>query len=393
MAPGSACSSSPLTEKASRGSPLSTTVRSKSSAGPAFFPEASCPSPSAVSTAPASPAAAVMATPRALIPLGSPASSGAPATPTPMTATTAAPTPRSAKRQGLTAFTDPTNPSGRTNSKHVNTSSMLREARGDASRAGGRTRNPGIMPANLGGVQLSPKDARERLVPHRYGNDDWRPGRAAATCSVSGQPSPRGHNSEGVGEALGSVIGFPGWAPALLVKDQQQARTQQPATATSALGNYLNDMKRVGRSRRAVPAEPSPALRRMNDVRHKLPVEISGERRAASAEAAGACRQRRSANAESEGEEVYGFSKKCPVRGRSANLSPRNFLAHEEGGASRPATPNGERQNKASQRFEEVVAHMKASASTQREHFETIKTKSGSTSGLLYSESPIKHIF
>lgn len=240
-------------------------------------------------------------------------------------------------------------------------------------------------------VSASPKDYRERLVVHRYGNQDWRPSKAAATCPVSGQRSPRGVNSEGVGGALGtsSPGNYSGWTPS--------ASVSQPK-GSAALGNYLNDMKRAGRSKRLGADKPSEFLQRMNDQMYHLPAERGEQRqrRAQSVDNIGAAGtitpRRKHVSAESDGEESdsYGFTRKRTVSGRSSRMSPRNFLAHEEL-SSQLTTPRTERQYKADQRFEEVVAFMKATSPQHKEESQNIKVKSENTHRLLYSEQVVKH--
>lgn len=290
------------------------------------------------------------------------------------------PSPRSPRRPGVTAFTDPRNPFGRPRSKQMG---GLLDARNDASRAGNRTRDAGVLTIDLPAAQIRQQgtDVRERLVPYRYGNpEDWRPGRAAATCASTGQRSPRGCNSEGVGEALGATCGtFVGWAPAA-----------QKDTRAAVLGNYLNDMKRAGRTRGAAPAQPSDFLQRMNNTRTMLPAEMTSQRRAASADVGVPATPRRSANAESEGCAVYGFSRKRPVSGRASRPSAPDFLRHEASPAH-SATPRMERQKKAEERFEEVVAHMKAATTLQKEQVQAFKERNRNSDRLLYSESVVKY--
>lgn len=237
----------------------------------------------------------------------------------------------------------------------------------------------------------SPKESRERLVVHRYGNADWRPGKAAATCTANGQRSPRGVNSEGVGSALGTSSPglYNGWAP---------AATQAQPKGSAALGNYLNDMKRLGRAKKSVQEKPSDSLQRMNDRMHQLPAELNASRprRSHSVDAVGTASlstpRRNHVSAESDGEDAaaYGFARKRPVSGHSSRASPGNFLAHEET-SSQPATPRTERQHKADQRFDEVVAYMKATSPRAKEHTQSIKVKSENTHRLLYSEQVVKH--
>jgi len=304
-------------------------------------------------------------------------------TPSALESTLETPRARASKRPGVSSFTDPLNPSGRIYCKNVAASGHLQEAKADGTRAGARTRNPGVQRADLGSERLSAKEARERCLPHRYGNQDWRPSKASPTCAVSGQRSPRGLNSEGVGELLGSAVGGSGWTP-VAQKEQQQAR----ASGSTALGNYLNDMKRSVCARRPVAGDPSGFLRRMNDVRTQLPAQMTLERRSASCDLG--C-MRRTAHLESEPDEAthFGFPRKKPVEGRGSSRGPQpHFLAHAEP-ALQPATPRSPQRLKATQRFEEVVSHMKASSPAVREQLLALKAKNKTTHGMLYSESVV----
>jgi len=150
-------------------------------------------------------------------------------------------------------------------------------------------------------------------------------------------------------------------------------------------------MKRVGRSKRITNEKPSEFLQRMNDTLHQLPAERR-ERRSHSVDSAGSVclSARKNVSAESEEVNTYGFTSKRPVSGHSRNPSPRNFLAHEEA-CYQPATPRSARQHKADQRFDEVVAHMKATSGLQKEATQSIKVKSENTDRLLYSEQVVKH--
>jgi len=193
-------------------------------------------------------------------------------------------------------------------------------------------------------------------------------------------------NSEGVGSALGasSPGQYSGWAPA--------ATVSQPK-GSAALGNYLNDMKRKGRSKRATDEKPSEFLQRMNDTMHELPAQRR-ERRSQSLDQVGkeslSTPRRNNVSAESDGEESYGFTRKRPVGGHSCRASARDFLAHEET-CPQPATPRSGRHLKADQRFDEVVAYMKAASPLQKEETQSIKVRSENTHRLLYSEQVVKH--
>mmetsp|Transcript_177006 Transcript_177006/g.561956 ORF Transcript_177006/g.561956 Transcript_177006/m.561956 type:complete len:259 (-) Transcript_177006:121-897(-) len=252
------------------------------------------------------------------------------------------------------------------------------------------------------GTPLTSREQRDRLVPLRYGNEDWRPGKAAPVNPASGQRSERGMASEGVAGALGatSPSNFRGWVP---------------ASKQSALGNYLNDMKRSNCTKRMVNNEPSDSLQRMNERRAKLPQDRHARptrSRSASCDLvsspivanvgnedagsvpptprSGSMSSRRLANAQSDGEQGvnYGFTRKRSVDGCNGRSSP-GFLAHEET-SSQHVTPRSPRQEQADQRFSEVVAYMKASG-VVKEQSQALKAKSGNTHRLLYSESVIKN--
>jgi len=178
-------------------------------------------------------------------------------------------------------------------------------------------------------------------------------------------------------------VGTIGWTAAAQ-KEQQRAR----AGGNSALGNYLNDMKRAGKSRRHAVGSPTDDYQRMNERLSKLPAQISAER----TRSCHATAQRRTASVESEHTEspCYGFTRKGLVC--SARRSVPDILAHEEHRSlSTPATPRSARLEKADRRFQEIVEHMKTSSSWQKEAFETLKVKGQFTQGLLYSESVVKH--
>jgi len=226
-----------------------------------------------------------------------------------------------------------------------------------------------MMPADVAGAQLSPQEARERIVQYCYSGEDWRPGRAAPACPITGQRSPYGVNSEGIGEAMGGTCGSSGWASVA----QQERRK---STGSVALGNYLNDMKRLTRTRRMAPAAPSPGLLRVNDLRHKLPVEMNMERRSASCDTLPRS-PKVHPNAESDASEsiVYGFTRRKLVRGHSGQLTPRGFLHHKEC-SSEKIVPRSERWEQSQQRFNELVAHIKATSAEQQERLESIRAQS-----------------
>lgn len=286
----------------------------------------------------------------------------------------AAATPRSGRKQGLTTFTDPTNPFSRHVSKQI---TRPEDVRGDGSRAGVRTCNPGHMPSEPGSRERprtsgddvrTPNDGRSKLVVHCYGSQNWRPGKAVPNGS---HKSPQ--SSDGVAN--------------LTTKSR-------PASA-GYLENYLNDMKRCGHSLRSVPGTPSQSLQRMNDVMTQLPAQRR-ETRARSLSVDQSDRKARIglvAGAESESEDNYGFTRKRSVDGRWTTRSSRlDILHHENGGESTPlVTPRSTRQTKAEKRFEEVTAHMKAKCAENKAEGHAIKASDRSTGGLLDNESFLKY--
>ncbi|CAJ1339374.1 unnamed protein product [Effrenium voratum] len=201
-------------------------------------------------------------------------------------------------------FTDPMNPFARNTSKAM---TNLQEARADPARAGARTRNPGMIPAAEGSDRLG-------FSVYRYGHHVYRPQKrisdvfpgSPSSTMVTPAPSPRNvpspRSSQGATEAL---------------------RSGKPITATTALENYLNDMKRCSTSLRNVPPTPSADLQRMNNELTFLPSErgkgdaLKRRSRSLSVD--------RSMHEESSSSDAYGFARKRPVSGAlgAANRSHR----------------------------------------------------------------------
>lgn len=202
------------------------------------------------------------------------------------------------------------------------------------------------------------------------------------------------------------------------------------------LENYLNDMKKNVTSRRNVPAKPSTFSQRMNDERVKLPSERNTDRRfeRVNAETIASCRSlagtnlasnsesfstveqvlggsrpesariRRSFSCDpriqrsivqgeiSQREDNYGFARKREVTGGWTKSRGTEGLLHHSAGHNDPqpvGTPRRcERlERKADERFTEMVAHMKAKNPEQRSHFESFKTRSECSIGLIHHDS------
>lgn len=264
-------------------------------------------------------------------------------------------TPRTGKKPGLTTFTDPMNPFARTPSKAM---TKIEDARNDAGRAGARTRNPGVIPAETAAERQRGDDRLHRLVPHRYGNHEWHPSKRCPDSTpnsfTSIHKSPR--SSEGVAAALTT-----------------EPQLCQPGL--SALENYLNDMKRGRHSRRALDGTPSAALQRINNMRAQLPADREFPSRARSHSV--------NRQAESDQEDTYGFPRKRPVSGRWAQHSSQNLLQHTESPREPGSLRCSDRQQQADARFVEMVQHMKASIPGQRQQFELYKVRSKSSKDLL----------
>lgn len=251
------------------------------------------------------------------------------------------------------------------------------EYKNDTARAGLRSKNPGIL-RTLETETVSPAQSRVRCLPHRYGNQDWKPSKAAAVCPNNGVRSPRGTASDFTAVAVGSQYPakFRGWTP---------------ASRNTLLGNYLNDMKKSACAKRLVVGEPSPSLQKMNDRQHKLPADRWGRPvRSASCDLGGSASliasasPRRLANEESDDEECYGFSRKRYVHGHAARSFDRNFLAHSET-KLQPSTPR--RSRPTNERFEELVGHMHKSSPMMKQQFRELKNKNLNTYGLLHHET------
>jgi len=287
-------------------------------------------------------------------------------------------TPRS-KRPGVTSFTNPKNPFGRVSGKKAN---PLEEAKVDKGIAGIRTRTAGVMRLETSG----PEDVSSAGV-HRgaysFGRE-CRPMKAGATCPSSGQRSPRGNCSAGVSDALGAGSGSGGYAPA----------TARQMQRSGALGNYLNDMKRSGRTRRSGQAEPSDFTKRLNDRNVMLPAQFANTERLGRAASVDAGSVRRTASEESDRVDVYGFGHiRRQVSERRAGSTTPSFLHHDVSTASTPATTprQSERQRRAEQRFGEVVDHMGASQTWYKEQRESTKAKIYKSDGFMYSDQVVKH--
>mmetsp|Transcript_78597 Transcript_78597/g.163323 ORF Transcript_78597/g.163323 Transcript_78597/m.163323 type:complete len:531 (+) Transcript_78597:272-1864(+) len=348
--------------------------------------------------------------------------------------------PRSGRKPGLTTFTDPKNPFTRFHSKQTG----IEVDNFEKGRAGMRTRGAGAMPIlrtenpasfpteRTTATMPTPEASRAKAVPHGYGSEGRRPGKATATYD-STMRSPRGMESTGVGEAIGaaSPASFSGWT--------------SPSKST-ALGNYLNDMKRTVCAKRMVPYEPSEQLQRMNERWTKLPqdrlarparsqsceivspaigllgttapsaqfVLINNENSntcntassngngdgdgasittcksmpfAAAAGRSSSALQRRLANVQSDPTKTveYGFTCKRSVSGRASTTSA-TFLYHQEWTPSTAPTPRSPRQEQADRRFQEVISHMKSEGSV-RDESKYFKSQCDNTQQILHNES------
>jgi hypothetical protein len=176
---------------------------------------------------------------------------------------------------------------------------------------------------------------------------------------------------------------------------------------SSALGNYLNDMKRCKASLRKVKGEPSAALRRKNDERHWLAPDRQAQLGRSVSCDSSLYSRRGAANAESDKEDNYGFNRKKEVGG---NWTPRgssrmDLLHHPPNEPARHeaslqassaslatsgalytsagvlATPRG-RSAGADRRFTEMVAHMNATNPQQRKSYETLKIRGQNSLGI-----------
>eukprot|EP00928_Gymnodinium_smaydae_P016990 TRINITY_DN16457_c0_g1_i1.p1 TRINITY_DN16457_c0_g1~~TRINITY_DN16457_c0_g1_i1.p1 ORF type:complete len:377 (+),score=69.39 TRINITY_DN16457_c0_g1_i1:77-1207(+) len=156
------------------------------------------------------------------------------------------PTPRGTK-PGLTTFTDAQNPFNRNVSKHI---VRIDLTRADATRAGTRTRNPGMIPSE----RARSAEPGQRFVPYRFSTGpDYKPSKAVGSARPAERESPL------------SSCGEPNSSPPSAAVGRQ-------------LANYLNDMKGSGTSRRVHKDwAPSPALQKMNDRKVKLVTELRSE--------------------------------------------------------------------------------------------------------------------
>eukprot|EP00929_Paragymnodinium_shiwhaense_P055567 TRINITY_DN27841_c0_g1_i1.p1 TRINITY_DN27841_c0_g1~~TRINITY_DN27841_c0_g1_i1.p1 ORF type:complete len:389 (+),score=54.39 TRINITY_DN27841_c0_g1_i1:85-1251(+) len=159
------------------------------------------------------------------------------------------PSPLVTPRRGFTSFTDPMNPFDRLQSKKM---VSVDAARADGSRAGARTRNPGIIPSVEPSSPSEDTSARFTVV-HRFSTcEDFRPGK------------------KGVREARGPPEGGSPGLAALASGGHGRM-----------LANYLNDMKETTSSRRRVKdaGQPSDFLQKMNNRRVKLGADVQDEMR------------------------------------------------------------------------------------------------------------------
>mmetsp|Transcript_40849 Transcript_40849/g.94067 ORF Transcript_40849/g.94067 Transcript_40849/m.94067 type:complete len:367 (+) Transcript_40849:103-1203(+) len=157
-------------------------------------------------------------------------------------------TPRPARKPGLRTFTNPTNPFERSSGIRV---PSMDEMRQDADRAGARTKNPGILPA-----ERSATNEERRTSPHFYSAPaDWR---RQKRCVA---PPNGGRSSAGVMSIL-------------LGQDPDVAEsTSSKQRPPAILQNYLNDMKKCSGAKRTGPSTPSAEYQRMMDRRVQLPAE------------------------------------------------------------------------------------------------------------------------
>jgi len=285
------------------------------------------------------------------------------------------------RKPGVKEFTDAKNPFKRVTSKHM---SRLEEPRKEKDRAGVPTRNPGIIPVeqSLGQERMRGEDGRYRLVPHRFGNQEWRQGKKPAADAASPATERAG----------------PSWT----------------RPGNGVLENYLNDMKRVKTSLGATASsKPSDVLQRMNEARVYLPTDRPTPRaraRSHSCEpatreergvAAGAGARARSLSqspfaavdaGDLEHGERYDFTRKRSVNGPWT--CGRSDLLHHQGSlsaleVSSPRTPCGTRVNQANDRFDEMMNHMKANNPELRRDFQLVKAKDKCTAGLLANEQVV----
>lgn len=279
--------------------------------------------------------------------------------------------PRIARKPGVQNFTDPTNPLGRNLSKGM---ANIEGARADVGRAGARTHNPCMIPVSQ---QSGANSERQKIVPYRYGNHDWKPAKRCPDVACVPNGNVHAAGSPRASEGAASVLSMP-----------RSDAAGQRRQARPVLENYLNDMKRCSKSLRAVPPSPSMDLKRMNaEAASILPSERKAEndtyRRSRSMS------MDRSVNDQSDSHDAYGFARKRSISRDWTRSSSRDFLYHT---VKEPqvATPRpSARQEKADRRFEEVVSHMKEFQPDARKHFDAFKARSYNSTGLLENHSPV----
>jgi len=288
-------------------------------------------------------------------------------------------TPR-LRKPGVRSFTDAKNPFSRVASKQI---SRPEDVRRDKERAGAPTRNPGTLPIDhqLGAERAKGDDGRYPLVPHRYGNQEWRPGKKAV--------------SEDASLAAGDRV-RPSWT--------------RPSSGT--LENYLNDMKRTKHSRGAMglatPGGPPQPLQRTGEFHGQPPAgratqrarslscEPNPQEGGASARSLTRARSVSQSPLRRDGEagnsEKYGFTVKRSVGGPWTR-GKCDLLLHPDAGqeASTPRTPSGTRASRAGERFDEVTSHMRAHSADQRRDLRHLKARDRCTAGLLDSEQVVLH--
>jgi len=294
--------------------------------------------------------------------------------------------PRQAKRNGVKEFTDPRNPFSRVASKQI---SRVEEARAEKDRAGRQTRNPGVMPIEESherprlGEAHRLEEGRLRVVPHRYGNNDWKPTKKATSGPEGSVPSSTWmRNGSGARPDTGSAPGI--------------------------LENYLNDMKKSKCSRAAPQMQvPTPCYQRMNEAKTRLPSDRERARslsRGPASEQASlgdvsvqdnsriGSRARSVSQARNPDEAEHGFIRKRPVDGNwTHNSGRKDLLHHAESDALTPRTPRNTRAHQANERMEEIVDHIKAQGHEVRAQFTAVKARNEGVAGLLTSEQAVLH--
>lgn len=262
--------------------------------------------------------------------------------------------PRSGRKPGLQSFTDPMNPFARTMSKAM---TNLQEARADPQRAGARTKNPGMIPVTEGGDRL-------RFSVYRYGGVEYKPQKRCPDISGCPTPAPSPRS-----QVAPSPRSSPGATEALRMDNK----------CTTALENYLNDMKRCRTSLRVVPAMPSAQLQRKNHENLFVPFRRSSFD---GSDAPQAQRRSRSLSVEpnlyEEGRacDPYGFSRKRLVSGAS-NYSNRELLYHLA--TERPEAPTPTPRASSVQENKPEMSRC----------LSAYKARNIDSTGLLYSASPV----